>query len=180
MKTLIAYSTKYGATEECAKRIAKRLPGNTDLRCLDGVRVDSIDPLDYDQVVIGCSVYMGKPRKPARQFCQHHLQALLKKRTGLYLCCIQDIDRNVMQQLSLAYPKELIEHAAAMEQLGGVVDFTKLGRMDRFIMNLIAGDLRKKTGDQIISTLSDSRIKTFCDRLLAAPDPSEAAGEELS
>lgn len=160
MHTLIAYSTKHGATKVCAESIAKCLPGTSDLKDLDASL--EVDLAPYDAVIIGTSVYMSKPRKPAKQFAKRNEAALLEKKLGLFLCCIQDIDKNVREQFSVAYPKALLDHAVAMEQLGGVVDFTKLKSFDKMIMNMVAGDLRKKTGGDVISTLSDERIRSFC------------------
>lgn len=163
MHTLIAYTTKYGATREAATRIAARLPGETTLHDLD--TVPSVDLAPYDTVVIGCSVYMGKPRRAARLFGEKHMDTLLQKRVGLYLCCIQDVEKPLADQLKLAFPGRLLEEAVAVNQVGGIVDFTKLKTMDRFIMNLIMGDLRKKTGNDIVSTMSDERIQAFCNKL---------------
>lgn len=170
MKTLIAYSTKYGAAKECAERIARRLPRESTLIDLDTVK--TVDLAPYDQVIIGASVYMGKARKAASRFAKSHLDALMTKKVGLYLCCIQDIDKNVKEQFAVAYPQRLREHAAEMEQLGGVVDFRKLGKIDGVIMNMIAGDLRKKTNSEVISTLSDERIDMFCRAFVEPPAES--------
>lgn len=163
MHTLIAYAGKYGATRECAEHIAGLLPGETKLHDLEQDPSAALEP--YDTVVIGCSVYMGKPRKAAIQFCRKETPALLEKKVGLFLCCIQDLDKTVAQQFSLAFPKALMEHAVVHGQLGGIVDFDKMKPFDRFIMNIVAGDLRKKTGSNRISTLSDERIERFCQLL---------------
>lgn len=171
MNTLIAYAGKYGGTRACAEKIQALLPGNVTLCDLQSR--DTPDLSAYDTVVVGCSVYMGKPRKAAIRFCQSHAQALMQKDLGLFLCCIQDIEKNLRQQYELAFPKVLFEHAKVHGQLGGVVDFTKLTPVDKFIMNLVAGDLRKKTGGDLISTLSDERIARFA-KLLAEPKKTEA------
>lgn len=172
MKTLIAYATKYGATRECAERISEKLPGEVALHDLE--KSMDVDLTPYDSVVIGCSVYMGKPRKPVRKFCETNLRTLLGKRVGLYMCCIQDIKKSVLQQFELAYPKQLMQEAAVLGRFGGVVDFTKLKPFDRIIMNMIAGDLRKKTGNDVVSTLSEDEISAFAKVL------AEGATEQKS
>lgn len=169
MKTLIAYASKYGGTKKCAEMIAAHLPGESDIRDL-GASTE-IDLAPYDCVVVGGSVYMGKIRKAARRFCIKNESALLEKRLGLFLSCIQDVDKNVRQQFEVAFPPALREHASAMEQLGGEVNFAKLGRLDGMIMNMIAGDLRKQTGDGVISTISEERVAAFCKALLESKPP---------
>lgn len=164
MKTLIAYATKYGGTKACAERIAEKLPGPTDL--LEVAKGASVDLSPYDAVIVGSSVYMGKPRKDALAFCERYAGALLDKRLGLFLCCIQDLDKTVSQQLRLAFPQRLREHAQVLGALGGTVDYAKLNRKDAFIMKLVAGDLRKKTGNDILSTVSRERIDRFVALLM--------------
>lgn len=159
MKTLIAYATKYGATKECAQRIGKKLPGEVDLHEL--TKGENVDLTPYDTVIIGSSVYIGKPRKEAKDFCKRHLDVLLQKRTGLFLCCIQDSDKAVAEQFSVAYPAPLREHASALGALGGIVNHQHLSKIDAFIMKLVAGDLLKKTGHGVISTLSEENIERF-------------------
>lgn len=176
MNTLIAYAGKYGGTRSCAEKIKARLPGTVTLFDLeDGTAPDLSG---YDTVIIGCSVYMGKPRKAVVRFCRAQSGALMEKDVGLFLCCIQDIEKSLMQQYALAFPKALLAHAKVHGQLGGVVDFTKLTPVDRFIMNLVAGDLRKKTGGDVISTLSDERIDRFVE-LLQAPKNKDGKGDRM-
>ncbi|MDR0898185.1 MAG: flavodoxin domain-containing protein [Oscillospiraceae bacterium] len=160
MHNLIAYSSKYGATKACAEGIAALLPGQTDLCDLDKTTPD-LTP--YDTVVVGSSVYMGRARKAARQFCKTQAGALLSKRLGLFLCCVQDLDKTVSEQMQLAFAKPLRDHALAIGALGGQVDYTKLTRFDGMIMNLVAGDLRRKTGKDVISTISQERIERFAE-----------------
>ncbi len=165
MKTLLAYATKYGGTKECAAQIASRLPGTVTL--LELSRDTQADLSTYDNVIVGSSVYIGKPRKEMVAFCKRYEKELLAKRLGLFLCCIQDLDKTVAEQMNLSFSKALREHAAVQGALGGVVNYTKLGRMDGFIMNMVAGDLRKKVNSDVISTLSAERIERFVRLLIA-------------
>lgn len=164
MQTLIAYSSKYGGTKACAERIQAKLPGDALLWNLDTSPTADLAP--FDTVILGCSFYMGKPRKAMRKFAKKYEKQLVDKNLGMFLCCIQDIDKNVREQFELAYGKALMQHATALEQLGGLVDFTKLTPVDKMIMNMVAGDLRKKTNSDIISTVKEERIDMFCRQLL--------------
>lgn len=163
MKAIILYATKYGATREVAERIAAKLTGGAEL--MEIQKNMRLDFTPYDTVVVGCSVYMGKPRKEAKAFCEEHFDALLTRNLGLFLCCIQDLDKTVAKQFGLAFPKRLREHATVLGILGGKVNYAKLQRFDGFIMNLIAGDLRKKTGQDVVSTISEERIDRFVELL---------------
>lgn len=159
MRTLIAYATKYGGARVCAERLAALLPGETEV--VELTRGAKADLASFDAVIVGTSVYMGRPRKEATQFIEQNQAALLARRLGLFLCCLQDQEKTVAEQLSLAFPQKLRMHAAAADALGGVVDYRRLKKVDAFIMNMIAGDLRKKAPQDTVSTLSDERFARF-------------------
>lgn len=66
MKTLIAYATKYGTTEKCANILAQKLSSEAELVNLKKAR--TIDLNQYDSVIIGGSVMMGRIRKEVKEF----------------------------------------------------------------------------------------------------------------
>ena len=77
MKTLIAYSGKYGCTEKCAAALAEKLSGET---CLLNLKKDKNPNLSgYDSVVVGGSVYIGKINKEVKSFCIKNLSRLKEK-----------------------------------------------------------------------------------------------------
>ncbi len=158
MRTLIAYATKHGGTKQCAERLARLLPGAEPLEITKATRLD-LAP--YDAVILGTPIYMGRPRKAMRTFCKRHQSALLEKRLGLFLCCIQDQENLVGEQLAVAYPAPLRERAVAKGALGGVVAYDTLGRFEKYIMDQVAGDLYKQTGHGAINTISDLKIERF-------------------
>ncbi|NLY38245.1 MAG: hypothetical protein GX044_02975 [Firmicutes bacterium] len=65
METLIAYSTRYGCVEKCAKMLAEKLDGKVTLVNLLKMRVD---PAPYERVIVGGSIYIGKIQKEVRDF----------------------------------------------------------------------------------------------------------------
>jgi len=75
---LIAYATKHGSTHEVAETIAARLAA-------DGVEthtlpVDQVRSLDeYEAVVLGAPLYMGRLHHDARAFLRRHRAALAEK-----------------------------------------------------------------------------------------------------
>ncbi len=159
MRTLIAYATKYGGTRTCAEKLSKMLPGDTDL--LELSRATAADLSPYDAVIVGTSVYMGKPRKEAVSFCERNRNALLTKKLGLFLCCIQDQDKVVAQQLSMAFPQKLRMHAVAAGALGGVIEHSKLNRLDALLMKMIGGRKAKVVPVETVNTLSNDAFDRF-------------------
>jgi len=116
MKTLIAYATKYGCTEKIARRIAEEM--NEEVELLDLKKTSSVNLADFDTVIIGGSVYIGRIQKAVTQFSNKHLEELKNKRLGLFICGMAE-GEGMETELKSSFPAELLERAAAKEFLGG-------------------------------------------------------------
>lgn len=140
MKTLIIYASTYGYTSDCVKECKKQLSG--EVITID-IMSDAVPPIDdADNIMIGGSIYMGQIQKKLKQYCIQNLEALMKKRVALFLCC--GTPESFDETLKAAFPEELIRKAAAKECLGGElrVDKMKLGH------RMIAGFIQKETAKQ--------------------------------
>ncbi|KAB3536040.1 flavodoxin [Alkaliphilus pronyensis] len=135
MKTLIVYSTKYGATEKCAEILAKKLAGEVD--CINLKTKNNIDLSTYETVIIGGSIYIGSIQKEVTSFCKDNLKALKNKQLGLYICCMRD-EKEALDQLYSSFPQELTEKAKAKEVFGGEFTISKMSFIDRFITKKVA------------------------------------------
>lgn len=166
-KILIAYASKYGATKKSAEGIAACLPGGADL--LPIARGTTADISAYDTIVIGTSIYMGKPLKVLTPFCKRHEDALLSKRVALYMCCIQDQDKSVQDQFAIAFPLKLRAHAIAMALMGGEVDPSRLKFLDAQIMKLVMSEQPKELREKPLSTLQPERYARFAEILMGEP-----------
>ena len=82
MKTIIMYSSKYGCTEDCVKALKSKLNG--ECRLVNLKNVGAIDFQQYDWVIIGGSIYVGKIQKEVRLFCERNLKELLTKNITLF------------------------------------------------------------------------------------------------
>ncbi len=157
MKTLIAYATKHGATESVAKKLSKRLEGDVDL--LNLKKDNNIDLSRYQKVIVGSSVYMGKIRKEANQFCTDRLQELKEKKLGIFICCMREAD-DAKNELNDSFPGELLDNAVT-ECFGGVFNFEKMNIMEKLIVKKVAGV--KKTQ----SNISEEIIDKFASKVNA-------------
>ena len=83
MKILVAFASKYGATEGIAESIAERL--REDSYGVDTVDVSLVQNLDgYDAFVVGSALYMGHWMKEAKQFISRNREALSGKPIWLF------------------------------------------------------------------------------------------------
>ncbi|NTV89339.1 MAG: flavodoxin [Clostridiales bacterium] len=158
MSTLIAYSTKHGFTKKCAEALAEKMQENTTLCNLDKDRV-KLD--QFDKVIVGGSVYMGKMRKAAAEFCANNLEALKGKKLGLFICGMAE-GTEADKELENSFPRELLERAAAKEVLGGAFEFEKMGFFERIIIKKISGleqtqiKLREENLEKLALSMKDA------------------------
>lgn len=152
MKTGIIYATRHGCTEKCAFKLHSELSGETEVFNIKTKPKLQLD--GYDSIIIGGSIHAGRIQKSIQKFCQNHLESLLKKKIGLFLCCMEK-DKKAEEQFRNAFPKELQDHAKAKGCFGGAFNFDK--------MNFIEKAIIKKVGkiDHNISTVSEESIQQF-------------------
>ncbi len=136
MKTLIAYATTHGCTERCAGLLRDMLTGTVDLINLK--KKDVIDFELYDTVILGGSIHAGTMKKSVKNFVKTHEQTLLKKKIGLFVCCMYEGEQ-AETQFKDAFPEPLRAHAAAKGIFGGEFDFSKMNFVEKFLVKKIAG-----------------------------------------
>lgn len=134
MKTLILVGTKHGFTQTAAEELARRLPGSDVLNVALQAKVDLAD---YDQIVLGSSIYVGQINKQLAQLIKQQLPTLLTKQIGLFVCCGQA--EKAMEQLAAAYPVELVEAAQAKGFFG--YGFTQLGLAEKLVCKAIGAPI---------------------------------------
>lgn len=115
MKTLIVWTGKSGATEEIADRLASAIGGETVTARLGKGKAP--DPSEFDRVIAGGAVYAGGVDKKLKTFCEEHMQSLLARPLGLFLCSLKGDDTR--EKMERSFPALLLEHATVKEWLGG-------------------------------------------------------------
>lgn len=154
MKTLIAYSSKYGCTETCAKLLADRLDGEVDAVNLKTVK--DVDLSLYDAVVVGSPVYVGKILSEVRNFTEENEDELIHKQLGLFICAMQE-EHMVMDELEENFPGSLLEAAVAKGCFGGEYHFDKMNIVEKMIIRKVA----KVKED--LSQIKEDAIQEFAD-----------------
>lgn len=156
MKTLIAYSSKHGCTEACARMLAEHLDGKVDR--LNLKEFYDVDLGPYDTVVIGSPIYVGKITKEVDSFATNNLAELQQKTVGLFICGMQE-EHTIKEELAVNYPEELQEKAVVKEWFGGAYDFNDMNFIERMIIKKVA-----KT-DQDVSNIRKDAIIQFAETL---------------
>jgi len=140
---LVGYSSKYGATEGIAERIAAGLRKaglEVDARPVGSVR----DPAAYDAFVIGASAYMGSWRKDATRFVRRHRDLLAARPVWLFSSGplgTGSKDADGRDRLVTAQPKQFRELAEiigprAVQVFFGAMDPSTLRGRDRLVSRI--------------------------------------------
>lgn len=168
MRTLVVYSSKYGATEACAKQIEKVLQGKVELVNLR--KEKNVDLKSYDMILLGSPIYAGSMRKEIKKFCKNQEEALKTKRVGVFLSCFDEA--NVDSYMSKNLPETIQKNIKAKVCCGGRLDFNKMNFFESFIVRRIANS--QKPGKEVmppikdkkvVDTISRGKIKKFVDTL---------------
>jgi menaquinone-dependent protoporphyrinogen oxidase len=134
-KVLIAYATKHGCVEECAKFLSGKMNAETDLWNLKEKK--SIDVSAYDKIIVGGSIYAGKLAKETRDFCSKNESILKGKKLGLFICGLSEGDE-AKQQVESSFPQELLKAALVKESFGGKIRLNNMNFLERKIIKAVA------------------------------------------
>lgn len=140
MKTLIAYSTTLGCTEQCASKLKDDIGEDVDMVRISSRRRYNLEK--YDTIIVGGSIHEGMIQRSVYKFCESNLDVLLKKQVGLFVCCI-DSDANEQELIKQAFPEILLEHALASGFFGGELNIKKMNLLQK-IMTRKAARLQKE------------------------------------
>jgi menaquinone-dependent protoporphyrinogen oxidase len=152
MKTGIFYATTHGCTEKCALKLQAGLSG--EIKIFNIKKNPKLQIDTYDTILIGGSIHAGRIQKSIQKFCEKHLNVLLKKKIGLFVCCMEKGEK-AEEQLKNSFPPELLDHAKAKGCFGGAFDFDKMNFIEKAIIKKVANI------DHSISSISEESIQKF-------------------
>ena len=136
MNILIVYTGRHGTTRSLVDRIAAGIAGSVDI--ID-VRTQTMPTLDrYNKVLIGGPIYNGLLSARIRLFCERHKTQLLSRKVGLFLSCITGFEQ-AERYMKIAFPRWLLDHAFAKEQLGGKLVRKSIRPSQRWLLSLLVG-----------------------------------------
>ncbi|MFX0107025.1 MAG: flavodoxin domain-containing protein [Candidatus Hodarchaeota archaeon] len=142
-RVLICYGTRYGSAGEIAERIAEIIRER-------GVQVDVAnlkekkikDITDYDLVVIGSGIQMGRWTKEPLKFLKKNREVLSQKEVAVYVSCASAAQPDQCEQAQNLYLEKTMEEfpeisPIALGLFGGLLDPSRGGRMTRRILETL-------------------------------------------
>ena len=157
MQVLILYGSKTGTTETCAMKIKEEMQGH-DVTVVNLKKRFKGELSNYDAVIVGTPLYMGKMSHHVERFYHEYGQAILNSKLHLFVCGLARGEEGV-ELLKKQVPPKIFEHATQARQLGGDVHVDRLNPIYKFIMNKILAESKPELG------LLDEEIKTFASNI---------------
>ena len=163
MKTIIIYMTRHGCTKKAAHLLKEKLEGEIILCDLSEIRAPGL--YDSDTIIIGGSIHASQIQKKIKAFCASRIPTLLKKRLGLYLCCMKE-GKEAQDQFDNAFPESPLQHALATGLFGGEFNFEKMNFVEKFMVRKMAHSKKSvsKFDEQSADTFSGviSEVLALC------------------
>ncbi|MEJ2240776.1 MAG: flavodoxin domain-containing protein [Candidatus Bathyarchaeota archaeon] len=168
-KVLIAYGTRYGATEDTSKIITDILRQEDFKVQLINAKKDKIKNIDkFDLIIVGSGIKMGRWTKEPEKFLENFKKELSKKKVALFVCCgsaqplsqgeekikeMTDAKRKYLEEKSNQYSLKPI----ALGFFGGIYDFNKMSWFIRKTMKSLKPKLEEAGFKETKSEQYDTR-----------------------
>jgi len=153
---LVLYGTGEGQTAKIAERIAATISERGHETSAIDVhnRPDSFTLKEYDAVVVGASIHVGKHQDEVRDFVTDNRDALSGMPTAFFQVSLSSANEEKREEAA-GYVESFVTetgwHPDRIGQFGGALRFSEYGFLKRLMMKQIAKDLlthkRKPTGD---------------------------------
>ena len=167
MKIAIIYTTVGGTTKECASLLKREL-NNHDVELFE-IGKNEPEISDFDAVVLGFPIMMGRAYKPARKYIKAHREELKRADSAYYICCgFVDCFEDYAEK---CIPVDLGERAIDVACLGGSLDPKRVKGFDRFIVKAVrneilgGGENADQRKDMVLPTVMPENISQLADKI---------------
>ena len=145
-KTLVIYSSKYGATKKYAEWIAEELKGSI----LEIGNVKNVDFKEYNIIVLGSGLYAGNIK--GVDILEKNFKIIESKKIVIFACGLADYSKeknisNANKRLFKIIPKNLLERTKIFYLQGGI-DYKKLNLIHKIMMGIMKMIIVKKGLDK--------------------------------
>lgn len=158
-KTAIIYSSKYGTTEKVAKMIAEKIAGNNEVTLIALNDDPKPDISTYNKVILGTSIYKGKPRSNMKDFYKNNQATFENKIIGLFICGGATKEQDKQKELKNAYPGYLHKVAIAESFIDGEYQLDKMSTIEKIMIRM------KEKVKESVSNLDYDAIDVFSSKM---------------
>ena len=179
-KALIIYGTRSGTTASTAQIISETLQKEgLTVKVVDAKKEKVKDISEYDLIVVGSGIQIGKWVGEPDDFLKKHQRELAAKKLALFVCCgsakpLSEGEKKA-QEMATGKQKYLDEKAAqyglkpvALGYFGACYDFNKMGWLFRKTMSSMKPQLEavcKPTQDGVYDLRDLDEIRAWAKEL---------------
>lgn len=161
MKVLIGYASKTGTTKKCAMMLCEQLPANCKVVDLSS-ETPALD--DYDFIIIGGSVRMGKLHKKAKNYILKNKDKLLDKKFALFIC--NGFTDPEKQMITNVFEPQLINNAIIVDTFGGELNLDTMKGMDKLISKKVLEQMKPEDAPHILEDNIANFIKIISNEFI--------------
>lgn len=149
MKALIAYGTRWGSTSDIVNKMSEILSKKgIDVKIIN-LKTDKINDIsNFDLVIVGSGIAVGKWTKHALKFLDRFEPELSNKKLALFVSCgdannpdkHKDAKVNYLEKIASSYPSV---NPVKLGLFGGVIDLKRYGFGTRLMLKAASKELEK-------------------------------------
>jgi len=153
MKALIAYGTRYGATAGTSEEIGKVLrEEGYDVKVVNAKKEKVKDLSDYELVVVGSGMQMGKWTGEAEDVLKKFQKDLSKKKLAIFVSSMKTVSEregkteDLEKTRKICLDDKIVKYnlnPIAVGFFGGILDFNKMNILFRRTFGFIKPQLEK-------------------------------------
>ena len=173
-RVLIAYGTRFGSTEEITSKFAEIMRSKGLDTTVINVKKDKWPPLDqFDAVLVGSGIKMGKWTKEAKNFIKKNVKVLKEKSfLAVFVSSGEASDPEKYLEAKEKYVQKLITdlsldlNKVMHEAFGGVFDMSstsRMGRLDKIFSNAAAKEDENITENKYNDLRDWDQIQSFAN-----------------
>jgi menaquinone-dependent protoporphyrinogen oxidase len=137
MNNLIVYASKHGTTKCCSEYLFSKLQGETILVDLKRDKLPGLN--SFDTIVVGGSIYAGQIQESVKNFSHNHIDLLLKKRLGLFMCHYMR-GGQAIAEFEDAFPFDLRDKAIVKGLFGGEFKLRNMNFFEKLLIKRAVQD----------------------------------------
>ena len=124
MKTLIIYESRYGSVKKAVDFLSVKLKDFPDIKNSKEASKSNLD--QYENILIGGSIVMGKIQKNIRDLIDKKMDLLLTKKIVLFIAAAATDPEELKKEMDAAFPQQLSEKALYISHVGFGFNFEKM------------------------------------------------------
>ncbi|MBI9030951.1 hypothetical protein JEZ13_02950 [bacterium] len=135
MKTLIIYATKNGSVKEVAQLIRKELKG--EIKLVDIHEEIIQDVSEFDNIIIGSSIYFGQIDRQIKNFIFIHRPEILQSKLAIFIMAAESRPEMMDKQIKNAIPNDIYTKAEIVSVIGSEIKLKKFSWLVRLILKYV-------------------------------------------